>query len=346
MTLEVSGNLMAAALTFDANKLVINYDATKGTFSARGGVNFTTRGTKINLKLGSTNADGVQTDGLLIEDGTLKTLDAAITGGFEFSKVKFSAKSLRFTYKTDAGTSRFEVKGNASLEFGNGSGTSKADVTFGQNGLPGLVFTNGSFDTMNLLVTGNVTIGGVTFTTKELVMTYTAATGIFTARGGASFVAKVGCGAAAKTATIDLKLGSTSAEGVATEGIVVENGTLKTLDAAITSSFEFSKVQFTTKSLRFCYSNDAGKTHFTVSGAASLKFTAGGKDSTADVSFGTKELPGLVFNNGSFDSMSQKIDGNLQVSGLTLVAKSLMLTYDANKICLLLAARRVSRPGA
>lgn len=323
MQLEVNGNLKAAALTFDAKKLVINYNASTGEFRARGGINFTTKGTKIDLSLGG-KADGETTDGLVIDKGQLETLDAAVTGEFKFSKVTFKGKSLRFTYKTNAPGTRFEVKGDASLEFEAGKSTSKANVTFGQGKEPGLVFRNGNFEQMHLTVTGNVTIGGLTFTAKELLMTYHSESGRFTANGDASFNSK--------GLDINIKLGSKASDGtVAANGLLIENGHLETLDAAVTGKFKHNRVEFTAKSLRFTWIKTTLGNRFDVVGGASLEFTANGKLSTVNVEFGYKSNPGLRFEDGNFTSMLLKVNGDVTISGLKFTAKDLVITGDAKK---------------
>ncbi len=320
MQLEVNGNLTAAALTFDARKLVINYSAETGEFRARGGISFTTKGQKIDLDLGG-KAGKETTDGLVIDKGQLETLDAAVTGGFEFSNVKFTGKGLRFKY--DKKGTRFEVNGDASLEFKAGKSTSEANVTFGQDKKPGLLFQNGSFEQMYLTVTGNVTIGGLTFTAQKLLMTYDSSSKRFTANGEASFNSK--------GLDINVELGSKKSDGtVATNGLVIENGSLDTLDAAITGKFEHKLVKFTAKSLRFTFDRKLGN-RFDVVGGASLEFTSNGNLSTVNVEFGDKNNPGLRIEDGSFKSMLLKVNGDVTISGLKFTAKDMVITGDADK---------------
>ena len=320
MQLEVNGNLTAAALTFDARKLVINYSAETGEFRARGGISFTTKGQKIDLDLGG-KAGKETTDGLVIDKGQLETLDAAVTGGFEFSNVKFTGKGLRFKY--DKKGTRFEVNGDASLEFKAGKSTSEANVTFGQDKKPGLLFQNGSFEQMHLTVTGNVTIGGLTFTAKKLLMTYDSSSKRFTANGEASFNSK--------GLDINVELGSKKSDGtIATNGLVIENGSLDTLDAAITGKFEHKLVKFTAKSLRFTFDRKLGN-RFDVVGGASLEFTSNGNLSTVNVEFGDKNNPGLRIEDGSFKSMLLKVNGDVTISGLKFTAKDMVITGDADK---------------
>ncbi len=327
-SIKANGNLTISSLQFTAKDLFIAYDATKSLFTARGEVDVDSKQVKLNIKLGSTTADGLATDGLVIENGSLKKLDAMITSSFEFSKVKFATDKLRFTYQTKVEngkeTSRFEVSGSASMSFTAGGSLSTIGVTFGTPTTAGLVFVDGKFKSIDLTTNADIKIKGLTLTAKNLRITYNADTGKFTASGAMSF--HLAPGNKSTRVQIDIELGKNG-----TEGIAIENGELKKLDASVTSSFEFSKFKFSTKDLRFQYSNVGGNTRFELTGTASLEFTVGGQKSNVSVTFGIAGNPGLVIENGSFRYMTVQVNGSLNLIGLSITARKLTIKYDANQ---------------
>jgi len=85
----------------------------------------------------------------------------------------------------------FSMGGTASVSWTDGSGSSATtdiiQVTFGTTAHPqGLVITNGALTSLNMTVTSNMVVQGVTFGTTGLVLGYTTASNEFTLAGTAA----------------------------------------------------------------------------------------------------------------------------------------------------------------
>lgn len=321
INMKVDGNIAVGGLTFTPTNLVMTYNVNTGIYTARGGASFTTRGSTLNVNFGSTAANGVATDGLIIQNGSLQKLDAAVTGGFSFANAQFNATALRFTYITTRFTSTFVINGKANLTFKVGNSTSTMSVIFGVYGQPGISINDGSFQQMNLKVDGNFVVSGLTITATNVLLTYAANSGIFTASGEANF--KV------RGTTVNVELGGRTPNGLPTAGLVVKNGSLQTLDAAVTGEMSLSSVAFRTRNLRFTFQNDGGTTSFTVSGLAQMEFKSGSATNNLTVTFGANGSPGLQIVNGTFQSLAITVDSNLSISSIQFSTRNLAINYDA-----------------
>jgi lipopolysaccharide export system protein LptC len=245
--------------------------------------------------------------GLVVTNGTLTSLDMTLNSDITVAGVKITTKGLRFGYT--AADSRYTLAGTATASVAK-LGT--LGVTFGYGANPGLVVTNGTLSNLDMTLNTDVTIAGVTITTKGLRFTYTAANSQYTLAGTATAsVAKLG------------NLGVTFGYGTS-PGLVVTNGSLDRLDMTLNSDVTVGSVAITTKGLRFTYT--AADSQYTLAGTAAVSVLRLG---SLSVTFGYGTNPGLVVTNGSLDRLDMTLNSDIRAGSLTFSTKGLRFTYTA-----------------
>ncbi|QEL19615.1 Calx-beta domain-containing protein [Limnoglobus roseus] len=301
LDMTVDTNISVKAVTFTTKGLRFTYAATNSQYTLTGtaGVAVTGIGS-----LSVTFGNGTN-PGLVITNGSLDKLDMTVDSNITVKSVTFTTKGLRFTYT--AANSQYTLTGTAGVAI---TGIGNLSVTFGYNGNPGLVITNGSLDSLDLTVNSKIRVNSVTFSTEGLRFTYTAATSQYTLSGSAG-VAIVGVG------DLTVTFGYNGAPG-----LVITNGSLDSLDMTIDSKIRVNSVIFSTKGLRFTYT--AATSRYTLAGSAGVTVIGVG-DLT--VTFGYKGEPGLVITNGSLDKLDMTVDSNIRVNSVIFSTKALRFTY-------------------
>ena len=208
--------------------------------------------TDLSLTLGSAAQPGLAFSG-----GALTSLDATASLNATIASVTFSATALNVTYTAASGNTpdEFTVTGDASLSASSAGLTESIAVDFGGGSTTGLVISGGTIESLNMTVTASLAVGGVTFDTNGLIVTYvpSATSPEVTITGDADFtVASVG--------TVDVDFG-----GPGTQGLVITNGTLSSLNMTVTSSLSIGGVTFTTSGLTITENVSANT--FTMTGA-------------------------------------------------------------------------------
>ncbi len=322
----------AAGLTFAAQNLSVGYAAAGGVngnhdvFTVTGSASFSLAGNTVNVQMGDTT---LQTQGIVIQDGSLQSLDMAVDSNFTVGSLQFTTTGLRFTYTVAAGSTTFTMTGAAKA---NVPSVGNIDVLFGSPASAtnvastGLVVTSGNLTSLDMTVNSNIAVGSLQFTTTGLRFTYTVAAGstTFTMTGNAGVnVPSVG--------NVDVLFGSpASATTVASTGLVVINGALSSLDMTVNSNITVGGLQFTTEDLHFSYTVSGGSTTFTMAGKASVNVPSVGN---IDVLFGSPAsatnvaTSGLVVINGTLTSLDMTVNSNITVGSLQFTTTGLRFTY-------------------
>jgi len=227
---------------------------------------------------------------------------------FSWHGITFDASQLQVAYNNQ--TDVFTLTGPSSLTV-PGIGTINIDL--GSGSTAGLVVTGYTFTSFEATISGNLTIGGLTIQSNGLELTYVA--GNFEIEGAADFTLG--------SSTVDVILG-----GSGSSGLVLNNGTLASLDMTINSNITIGGVSFSTTGLTFTY--DAAANVFTVSGTAGMAFTVGGQQVNLQVSLGTgTTLPGLVVQGGDLQSLTAPVKSDFNIMGLDIAVDQLTVAYDS-----------------
>jgi hypothetical protein len=245
--------------------------------------------------------------GLVITNGSLVSLDMTLDTNITVDAVTFSTNGLEFTYTTS--TNVFTLAGSAGVSI---TGLGSIEVTFGHNGNPGLVLTNGSLTSLDLTLDTNITVGALTFTTNGLEFTYTASTNEFTIAGSAGVnVANIG--------SLTVTFGHDG-----NPGLVITNGALVSLDLTVNSNFTVGGLTFTIQDMDFAYTSSSNT--FTMTGSASVSIGFGSFSVMLGNGSGST---GLVVSNGSLVSLDATVSDTFGVSGFSVGSVSLHVVYVA-----------------
>ena len=229
--------------------------------------------------------------------------------------MRFSKSTgLEFTYVVGMSSS-FSLSGKVGSMCG---AIDNLSATFGQGSTPGLVIAGGSLVSLDLTINSSFQVAGVTFNATDLNFDYVAA-------GGGSF---------SMSGTAGVTIGGVNSLTVTigaggNPGLVIDDGSLSSLDATINSNFELDGLTFNATGLTFDYLASGGGM-FTISGTAGVTI---GRVNNLSATFGASGSPGLVINNGSLSSLDMTINSNFEVGGVTIDAKrpQLQLRFDERR---------------
>lgn len=311
-SLSLTQTFNVGNVTFDASGLTASYSSTGDVFTLTGTAAVSV-GDIANL---SVNFSG---NGLVITNGAFTSLDAKVNGRFDVKGVKITATDLHLTYAND----QFAMTGTAGVEIGGID--SSVSVTFGSPtspggpSTPGIVITGGKLTSLDMSVTGTVTVAKVAISTNDLRISY--ADNKFTMSGKAK-------------ATIG-GLGDLSVQfGDGTQpGMVVDSGKLQRLDMGITANFVVKGVTIKAENLRFTYVAQVAGTPgvYSLTGSASVMISgmSGIGDAGIGVTFGHGQQPGIVVTDGQLQQLDITITANFEVKGVKFNAENLEFTYVA-----------------
>ena len=250
MNMFVTANFSVDGVMFEVTNLNFDYVTATNTFSMAGTVGVTFSGDSLSVTFGDPSAsqvtDPAQYYGLIIDNGSLTHLDATVNASFQVDGLTIVANSLDFDYTNMNGTSTFMLTGSAGVDLPADIGM--VDVTFGDpNANPttdpaeyyGLDIVNGSLVSLDMTISASFGIGSLTLGKADLQFTYLAATDEFTMSGMATADLDLG---GAIDATLSVDLGGTTATGIATKGLVVQNGQLVSLDMSVSGSFSIFSI--------------------------------------------------------------------------------------------------------
>src|SRR5207237_1387457 len=219
LDITVSGNMSLAGLTVNVSSLDFTYNskASSGStsqFEIDGGTVTVTAGSGFSL-MGTFG-----TPGLVIQNGSLTSLDVSITTNLNVGGLSLQTKNLDLQYTSNNGGD-FEIASGGSVSATAGSNITFSGV-FGSGSNPGLAIQQGSLTSLDITVSGNMSVAGLTVNVSSLDFTYKNTNGgQFEIDGG----------------TVSMTAGSAfSLMGTfGTPGLVIQNGSLTALDVAITS---------------------------------------------------------------------------------------------------------------
>jgi hypothetical protein len=266
----------------------------------------------------------------------LTGVDATLNGSVSIGGVTFDADQLSIAYMSTGGNDIFTVTGSTSFTVANstvqvdwGGTTPKGTQT------SGLVVENGSIDSLDMSVTGSVTVDAVTFKADDLIVTYTAASSTFTMTGGADFDLEEDDANGMAQNDVSVEFGGT-AGGNSTAGMVIVNGDLTRLDMTVNASFNLFGLTLSATGLVVEYQDDPTNDvdQFVMYGGLALSSASQPFDGTSGQVFdgvtatlGDKSSPGLVVTDGSVEDVNVTVNGSFNLFSLTVAPDNLNVTY-------------------
>ena len=300
----VNADLRLGGLTFTSKDLRGTYTDATETYTLKGAATFALASTDGAVAV---TFGGATTPGLVIVSGTVRSADFTVDSTITVGGLTFTSQGLRATY-ADAGLGTYTLAGKATFDLAG----STVAVTAGDKTTAGLVVVGGSVQSFDFTVDSTITVGGVTFTSQGLRATYAAADRKYTLSGAATAtVAGLG--------TLNLTFGFPSKPG-----LVIQNGSLVSLDTTLNSDITVSAVKVTTTGLNLSYAAATGL--YTLTGAAGATVPGVGY---LGLLFGFQGKPGLVLSNGALTLLDLTLTSDLTVSGVKITTTGLELTYTA-----------------
>jgi uncharacterized membrane protein len=336
----VSTGLAVGGLTITSNGLQLDYDSTNDDFSVSGAASFSLDGSSVSISLA---APGTNTPaGLLIENGQLQNLDATVNGGFTVGDLSLTASNLTFDYQATspasspaAGGSYFAMSGGMTFMLGS----STVSITLAApstTSLGGLVIEDGSLLSLDATVNGGFTVGALAFTADNLTFDYQATSPASSpAAGGSYFAMSGGMTFMLGSSTVSISLAAPSATSPG--GLVIEDGSLLSLDATVNGGFTVGDLSLTASNLTFDYqttspasSPAAGGSYFAMSGG--MTFMLGSSMVSITLAApSTTTLGGLVIADGSLLSLDATVTSHFDLLGIDLSSNGLGIDYEGGQ---------------
>ena len=322
LNLFINARFTVDAVTFYATNLEFDYVAATNTFSMAGTVGVTILGLdNLSVTFGDQGADP-QTDagkyyGIIVNNGTLTQLDASVNANFSVDGTTIFAKNLDFdyTHNITTGVNTFTLTGTAGVDLPADIG--EVDVTFGANGDPGVVVTDGTLTSLDMTLSANISIAGLNLAQANFVFTYTASSDEFTLNGTATAsiaVDGVNC-------SLAVDLGGTTPDGTQTQGMLVQNGVLETLNMTIVGNFSIASLNLSSVNFVMTYEPASyvegvyTPAEFIMAGTASLNLY---NVITVNIDLGHNGQPGLLVENGALETLDFSLESSINfLSDLT-----------------------------
>ena len=278
--------------------LTLSYNDTDETLSLYGMASATFDGESITVGFGDSDNPG-----LVITNGTLTSVSLSITSAFTLRSLSITPDNLGFSWTS--GTSSFSMYGSLTTTIGSDA----INASLGDISDPGLVVDNGSITSINMSISTDFSINGLTITPTNLSFQYDEANSQYEIFGNI-------------TAGFDGNTIAGSLGDATTPGFVIQSGALTSLNIGVTGDFSLESLTVSPTSLTFQW--DAASNHFEIFGSASISFSG----NTADIGLGDDTTPGLVIDSGTITSLSMSLTTDFNIDGLTISPDNLSLVYS------------------
>jgi hypothetical protein len=257
----LTGSFNVAGQSFSAQSMHVDYTpANGGSISISGGASATIAGHEVDFLFGTEGHAGIVLTGNNFS--TLKSFDGTLTTpSLTFGSLTLAASNLHIDYI--ANQSELSITGFSGATFGS-SGANNVAVTLGDDTHPGILIQHGVLQSFDMAVSGQFTLHGITFTAQSLEAQYQAASSAN--HNVESIDISGGAGLSLGGSSVSVTLGDH-----AHPGIVIDNGSLYSLDATVTGNLNLFGVSLQSNDLEIQYANN----QVTVSGG--VGFSVGDK---------------------------------------------------------------------
>ena len=303
---SLTGSFTVAGLQIGVTDVAMSYSA--GEYAMFGTVSVSTSNVSFTGTIGDPTTS---TYGLIIRNNVLQSLAISINSTVNFSSLAMTATDLSFNYAAATGSSPalFSLYGSVSVAVAGVNLTGN----LGTAALPGLTVVNGALTELNLGVSANFTLFGLTCDINDLTFFYQAgSTPEYVLYGSLSVL--VG--------------GNTIAANLGTQadpGLIVQGSTVTQINMAISGSFKVDGFGFAIQDAGITYTTGNGSTSYSIFGTFTLTDVF-----TATVQLGTgSSNPGITITNGVFvvDAITFNLD-NVPIGAFTL--NYLTISYQAS----------------
>jgi len=231
INLGVSADFKLKTLEYEAQGLTYHWDKNLDRYEIYGSTVAKFSGEEIDISLGDNSNPGI-----VVKNKVITRINMGLTADFDLKSMSFKPDNLTFHY--DKNQSRFEIYGSADLDIeGHQTG-----ISLGTNSNPGLVFKDNDLKHINLSITEDFMLKGLTVKTDDAGVTWDKSTNHFNFYGD-----------------IDLEIASESIDadmGTSSDpGMQFRNGKLHSFDVVINSDFKVGNLEVITRDVEVNYKN-------------------------------------------------------------------------------------------
>lgn len=291
-SLDLSDDFTAYDINVSEVDITMTYTAATDTYVVSGDVTTTFEGNDIETTMS-----------LTVTNKQVVSLSFGITASFELYSLSFEPDSLTFVY--DLTDSQFEMYGGATISFDDDA----IEIVLGDEDNPGIIIQNGVLQQMIASITADFTISELSFAPNGLTFVYDSSSALYELYGDATI--------SFDGNDIDLVLGDED-----NPGIVIENGSLSSINASITADFDIYDLGFSPDGLTFVY-NDQDDL-YELYGSASVSFDG----NTVSIGLGDEDTPGIKINGDTLESLDISISADFDVADVTISPDALTFVYD------------------
>jgi hypothetical protein len=143
------------------NPLTFNYEKDSDSFNIQGGLTFKFLGNTVDVNLGFAN--NPDAPGISIENGELTQVNATVNGTLMLFGTTLTTNNNGLTFSYDQGKSQYEMYGSLMILLPTAGGkTNSITATMGNSTSPGLLIQNGNLQQIELSVSGQFDVYGLT----------------------------------------------------------------------------------------------------------------------------------------------------------------------------------------
>ncbi|MCG8373270.1 MAG: hypothetical protein MI700_07035, partial [Balneolales bacterium] len=295
----VTADFDVEGLTVSPDDLTFKYSSSNDYFEMYGDISITFDGEELDASFGDSDDPG-----LVYENGSISHVDIGITADFEIESLSVSPQDLTFVY--DSSEDYYEMYGDISITFDG----QEIDALLGDESDPGLVYESGSVTHVNIGITADFEIEGLSVSPQDLTFVYDSSEDYYEMYGALTV--------SLDGEEIDALLGDES-----DPGLVYENGTITHVNFGITADFEIKSLAIIPEDLTFEY--DYSEDYYEMYGDITFKIG----DDELEAIMGDADDPGLVYENGSITHINIGITSDFSLAGLKIKTTDLGAEWNS-----------------
>ena len=298
VNLSVSADFNIKSLNFSPDALTFQWDSSSDDFVMFGGATLSFDSQSVTVSLGDAG-----TPGLAISGGVVEQINFGLSTDFTMKSMEFKASGL--TFQWDKASDHFEIFGNTSVTFDSET----LEVSLGNDANPGIKIDAGLVDHINMGITANFDMKGMSFTADGLTFEWDKAADHFEIYGSAS-------------TTFDGESISVSMGNSSDPGIVINNNEVQHINMGVSADFTLKTMEFEADGLTYHWDKSANQ--FEIYGSTSAKFDG----EEVDISLGTNADPGIAVKNKVIQHINMGVTANISLKAMTIKPNNLTFQYD------------------
>ncbi len=231
INMGITADFKLKTMEFEAEGLTYHWDKTANQFEIFGSTTAKFDGEEVSISLGSDSDPGIA-----VQNDVIQHINMGVTADISLKAMTIKPQDLTFRY--DRSSNHFEMFGSADLTVeGHDAG-----ISMGDDDDPGLVFKNNVLEQINMAITEDFTLKGLTIKTNNLGVDWIKGTKHF------DFYGDMELDLANETINADM---GTSSD----PGMQFRNGKLHSMDITVNSDFKIGNLEVTTRDVEVKYTD-------------------------------------------------------------------------------------------